>query len=520
MTTANVILMDGFDKYGPAAPLGTVLTTAQITALLTGEWNTVGLTSGATVSIVAGLTGRGQAIRFDQGSSNSSFLKRDTGTNYTRAVGGLWFQLPAYPDRQYNMVTFYDNLGAIQGGVGVNSSGQIVLTQNGGATAVATSVAVAVGSTHHVSWDFVCGDTGAFSLYLDNTLVASGTGDFKNTTVGSWRSVQLGVVTGSSTGSAKFIFDNFYVGDDTGTPFLTMPVVDTEFATADSAVQFTVGAAALGSWFPTVTTTNAPGANELYLRKVTAPAGGASITAINALMAATSGAAKFKAVVYADNAGTPNAQSLLASASVDTVGATASTVLTSTLSAPLALTGGTSYWIGFITDTSVAMFVADASTNGVKAANTYTSGAPGTCPTVTTGQNDWCIWGTLTGVNNNTFEVNQQPTPCFYGGDYSYVTSSTVSNEDLYTFANLGASASVIYATSVKAYMRDSDTGARTVTLNTKSSTTDSTGSAAATQPLATYQWMGSYFTTDPNGSIAWTATNLNAAKSGFKVAS
>ena len=36
----------------------------------------------------------------------------------------------------------------------------------------------------------------------------------------------------------------------------------------------------------------------------------------------------------------------------------------------------------------------------------------------------------------------------------------------------------------------------------------------------ATYEWRGSFFPTDPNTGVAWTASGLNAATSGMKIAS
>lgn len=519
MTIASVIFTEGFDKYGPPCPLNSVFSAATLSSLFSGEWDTLAL--GGTVTLVAPLIGTGCAIKMVQGSSTTSTLKKDLGVAYGRAVGGIWLKIDALPDRQYNFLTFSDPSNNIQFGLALTATGAIALTQTGGATVVVTSPILGLGTVHHLTWDVTISATGAYNVYLDNVSFGSGTGNFKASTASTYRFVTLGCATGSSTGSQNgWNFDSLWLGDDTGTPLLTFPVVETDFASGDSSVAFTVGAGALGWWFPTVNATNAPGANQLYLRKVTCPAGGATMTGVNAYMGATSAGAKFRAVLYADNAGTPNAQSLLASATSDTVGATALTVMSSAFATPYAMTGGTSYWIGFITDTSVAIYEADAGVTGVKAANTYTSGPPGTCPTVTTGQNNWCLWGTMTGVNNNHAEVGNNPTPNFLGGDYSYTTSSTVNAEDLFTFPALAVTPTAIHAVAIKGYLRDSDAGVRTVTMNLKSSATDSTGSLAAVQPITSYAWKGSYFLTDPNGSIAWTTSNHNAATGGYKIAS
>lgn len=519
MTIANVVFTEGFDQYGPVGQPGLGFGSTALALMSAGEW-----TSGTwgNAQIAAPLVGSGFSFYCPFGASTNGQLKRDMGVNYNRAVGGIWIKTDAYPDRTYLFITISDSAGNIQGGVGLTSSGQIVLVQNGGATVVATSTALGLGTIHHVTWDFVCTDTGAYNIYLDNTSFGSGTGDFKASTISTWRSIQVGNSSGTSTAHLNWTLDSLWVGDDSGDPLLTLPVVETDFPSGDSAVAFTVGAAAVGFWEPLTGQAAAPGANELYLRRIVCPAGGATITTINGYMQATSAGAKFKGVVYPDSSGTPNAQSLLASASSDTVGATANAVVSSTLATPYAMTGGSAYWIGFITDTSVSNWVVDgtsASATAVKAAATYTSGPPATCPT-TAATNTWCIFGTLTGVNNNTFEVNLNPTPNLLGGDYTYVTSGTVSAEDLYTFPNLAITPAAIHCVSIKAYLKIATAGVRTINVQGKSSTTDSTGSLAAVQPTVSYQWYGSYFQLDPNGSIAWTAANVNAFKGGYKIAS
>ena len=90
--------------------------------------------------------------------------------------------------------------------------------------------------------------------------------------------------------------------------------------------------------------------------------------------------------------------------------------------------------------------------------------------------------------------------------------------EDLYGFGALSANPSSILTVCVKGFMRDSDAGARTVTLNTKSVATDSAGSNAGFNPTVTYGWFASFFTTDPNTASAWGVSGLNAALSGFKI--
>ena len=134
---------------------------------------------------------------------------------------------------------------------------------------------------------------------------------------------------------------------------------------------------------------------------------------------------------------------------------------------------------------------------------------------MTANQASWVIWGNLNSTGVNWYEENIDPPP----GDVSYVTSSTSGNEDLYSFPALTTpNPTTIYSVVVKGYVRKTDSGTRTVSLQCKSSGTDSSTNTVA--PSTTYAWIDANFDTDPNTSSAWGATAVNSATSGFKVAS
>jgi hypothetical protein len=124
------------------------------------------------------------------------------------------------------------------------------------------------------------------------------------------------------------------------------------------------------------------------------------------------------------------------------------------------------------------------------------------------------IWGNLAGVAVNYDEVNNQPPD----GQYSYVFDATVNHEDLYGFGALSVTPASVYAVAVKGYVQRSDSGAKTISLRTKSGASDSGGSLAGQTPATTYGWMASVFETDPATGAAWTGANLNAATSGIRV--
>ena len=149
-----------------------------------------------------------------------------------------------------------------------------------------------------------------------------------------------------------------------------------------------------------------------------------------------------------------------------------------------------------------------------RTALTFASGAPNPAGTITRGLPSYLIWGNLTGMTVNYDEVNNQPPD----GQYSYVYDATVDHEDLYTFNAFSQPPVTIHTVAVKAYAQKSDSGTKTVSMRLKSGAVDSGGSATGQALGTTFGWLGCFFPTDPNTSAAWTAANLNAATSGFKI--
>jgi hypothetical protein len=128
------------------------------------------------------------------------------------------------------------------------------------------------------------------------------------------------------------------------------------------------------------------------------------------------------------------------------------------------------------------------------------------------------IYGNITlAAPVNWYEVTSQPPQ----GAASYVYDSVVGHEDLYTYPALSAAPTSIYAVAVKASVAKSDAGAKTLSVRLKSGATDSAGTGGtAIAPGTSYAWSISLFETNPNGSVAWTLSALNAAQAGLKVES
>jgi hypothetical protein len=290
--------------------------------------------------------------------------------------------------------------------------------------------------------------------------------------------------------------------------------VETLFPTADASVAFTPSQGVIGAYYSLSNSTSYISGGQLFLRKFTAPVSG-TVNSISIVPTASAGGANFKPAIYADNTGSPG--TLLSSGSQVT-GATASTTLTMPLTTPQSLTAGTSYWLGYVTDTALTMQRQDnssfATNAGYTASITYSSAPPSTAPSMSSGESSLQVWGNVTGMSTNFSETNEVPP----GGDLSCVTSSTVGAEDLYSFNALSSTPSNIAGVKVSTLLRKTDTGGRTITVQLKSGSTEVTGSSQS--PAVSYAYYANYQDTDPNTSAAWTASGVNSVTAGTKIAS
>lgn len=531
------LIIDGFDKYGPAGVAGSAaFPLPGLTAALQAYWTlqTVYSFSNAWADIVTGLNGvSGQALRLNCTGDGAISIQKTLAANYSRLIGGVRIASDlAGSSSQPAGVAFIDGT-TTQCVIGVNpSTGTISLYQgynpNNGLTptaltAIATSsTTITAGTSHFIEWDITFAASGAYQVWLDGVSIFSGTGVTRQSANSYANVFLLGTLrNGNTQGGQAFSVDDLYLFDSTGTSenavLLSNPRVDTKFGSSQVQTAFAIPAGILGRGYQGNYNINAPGANQLFLTKVT-PDVACIINSVSCVPGATNGAAKFKAVIYQDVSNTP-AGGLLLSSGTEVVGATNGVTLTSNLSVSQALGAGISYWIGFITDTSVQLQETDVSTNGVKAANTYASGAPSTCPAITAGQPDWQMWGNITGMNTGWPSIDSNPAL----GDLSYIADASPGDEDLYTFPPLISDTTVaqVYTTKVSARCKISGSGSRTISLQTKSTGIEGSGSGGTmTVGSSSYTYFQSFFPTDPATSLAWTSSRLNAASSGVKIVS
>jgi hypothetical protein len=508
------LFLESFDKYGVPNANGAT-NTAPTTAHLVAQGDWTSATTGTQSTIVTGLSATGGAI-----SLGGCTLSKTLSGNYPRLIGGVRFaaSLGAVVGMQFN-----DNVTA-QCGIMINNGTGTISLKNGtysSGTIIATSTAsVSANSTHYLEWDLTFSNTGAYQVWLDGLSILSGTADL-TTTANNYANVyQLS----SGGGTNTLVCDDLYLFDATGTrnnaALLTNPRIETTFPISDNTVQFAFGAASLGASAPRNNGSINATANFWYVRPLT-PTQNCTLVSLTVLPGTTSGTINLRPVVYADNAGAPG--TLLTTGATAT-GMTLAVPLLLNLTSAQSLTAGTQYWIGFMSDIALTTMIAgvDGLQLGRSATVTFTSGAPSTAPASSSGITTLDIWGNITGTTTNTYCVSGvnvgeppagPPLP-----NQSYVSDATVGHEDLYNFGSLSSTPTNIYAVAVKAYCARSDSGARTVSMRLKSGPTDSAGTLPGQSPANTYGWLASYFETDPNGSVAWSPSALNAASSGLRI--
>lgn len=525
---------DGFDKYGPLG-YGTGQTGATgdpAALMLAGEYTSVinpeagGSISTFAITIATALAGPGFALGLGPfgAGSYTACLNQVLPANYARAMGTI-FTKNDFTAGNGEMGWTWGDGSVAQMTLKIDrSTGHIVLLRGAmrTGTVVATSTeTISTNAVHCIQYDITFhNSTGTIQIWLDGTATSINlTGQDTCATANNYINFHGPTVTCVSSSGTTGLFDHsyhvFYTAAASGageTPPLTNVWVETQFPTSDSAVTWTKSAGVLGNAYRVTLTNSAPAANSLVLRKWT-PAANCTINSVSFLPQATNVSAKFKAVIYSDSAGV--AGSLLSSGT-EVVGCTTATLLTGALVTPQALTGGTAYWIGFINDTSISIAQEDTTTLASRAANTYTSGAPGTAPAMTAGQASWLLYGNCTVLAANW----PQETPNPPVGDKSYNSSSTVGQEDLLGFPALTGSPSVIYTVGMKANMARSDAGARTIDMRMKSGATTGSGSNAGITPAVSYGYVASYFKTNPDTGAGWALAALNASVDGYKIAS
>lgn len=528
----NIIDIEGFEKYGPAINSNIATFNSAIANLMSthnnqtlmrfqgffSEWYGMGGSTGSSIGFITGRAGGSSvALCIADGSGNTTSAAKPSFGNYSRTIVGFAFvyNLGTRCGVQFNEITgggsqlciWFDNLGKINVSRGNMDGGTILYT---------SSALFLANAWHYVEIDFTIHNTaGAFTIWLDGTQVTTassqntrgfGSNNYWNQFIPLSRSATMGI-------------DDIYIRDNTNGTALPFGdcTVDRLPVVADNATQFTPESSILGSRYSIQTvTTNSPGANQLILIPVT-PAVNMTVNSISFVPDINATGAKFKGVIYSNNAGAPGS---LLSSGTEVLGCISQQPSTLPLVTPQSLTGNTQYWIGYITDTNVTVKQSDNTSGlGQKKANTYTSGAPaGPLSGMTTGQPTWNIWGLCT--NGSNFDtINKVPSPIVQTIGFAYNSSSTVGQQDTFQAGSMPIVPNQIYGLKVSVLAQKSEGGARSMNINAKSGSVNGTGSLPNIRPGTSMQWYWSIFDTDPATNGAWGPTAINLIKIGYEVA-
>jgi len=284
-------------------------------------------------------------------------------------------------------------------------------------------------------------------------------------------------------------------------------------------------AAATWGQLSTGTSTNTgPGANVIGWYKTTAPYTGTCSTIALSLAAGITGA--LNVALYADSAGAPGAiMAQGVSVTNPSTGVNTFTLGTQATAgatpSPQGVVENTAYWIAVWSSAAAASGTFNgvggtftrttlAATYGASFPTAYVGGG-----TASTSVNSLYYSANLTSIDNASL-VNDST----QDADSTYVFSSTVGAEDLYSFASLaslGIAPAAVTGVIPFVIARKSDSGARTISVQAKSGATE-VAAASNAAPGLTYQFLGGWLATDPATGAAWTTAAVDALQIGPKV--
>lgn len=520
-----IILIDGFDKYGPPEQ-----DNADLFDRLGGDWTALGFFSGDTFETRPPLSAHGYSLYIDKDGLQAAFLGATLPDSYNRISGSIRVKPDFGGAHGVRFVTSGTALCILMIS---GSDGLLYLVTGDGDTTLAVgSVPISHQSVHVISWDITFGPSGAYTVWLDGVQQFIGTG---NTGNGFAVANRFDIYAGNTVfTSGAMIIDDLVLFDPSqpgydASALTSNVVVETQYPIGDYQQELTIdtsivvpegiegtgiyrGGGTANPWALN------PGTGLLYLLKVI-PDQDCTLNSISVYSSSTYSAVPYQGVVYTDVAGAP---SMLVTTGAILDQMIGNTIHTSDLLTPQSLTAGVPIWIGFFgnwLESNMGFYTYDTVNRmGRSRGYTYVSGVPaGPLPAMTTGRTTWCLWGNCQGSAENWRSISLDPPTI---GNQSQLHSSTAGDEDLYEFPALTTTPSVIYGMAVKGFIAKTDAGPRTVSFNTLSGGVDSTGTnpnqGMATSPV----WQGTHYITDPATGASWTVSGLDAAKSGVSVAS
>jgi hypothetical protein len=359
-----------------------------------------------------------------------------------------------------------------------NTTGSVEIRKNGSATPILslTNVNTRAGSTNAYCNKVTLANANSSAIHqVDDFLICSGSGAAPNDWTGDLRGY-----TEAPTGTAQ---SQFSFSPTTSTFGQTLSA-----STISSVANNMVFASVAASYTGTVAS--------VQISTTTALTGGVNMALYDA-----TGAAGAPGALLAQSTG---------------VTSPSAGVVTFAFASPPSVTKGQALWVAVWTASAVTT-VFNGTTSAPRAVQTltYTGTFPASAGAATsTGSTPYMLANVTLANSLQTINETAQD------GDTSYVYSSTVGQEDLYTFptlASAGITPLVIAGVVPFAICKRSDSGSRTVSVRCKSGATDAAVLTDSAVPL-TYAFRGTMQATDPATGAAWTTAGLDAMSVGAKI--
>ncbi len=247
----DIIFTEGWDKYGHGSSSGAVTTFANILAKMTvltvNEWTSLSVGTGTNCGLVPALSGTGWALEFN-GAVTSPSWNKTFATPPTKAIGNCCFNYVLFGSGATQIFQFLDG-ATKQAAIGVDNTGHVTVVNKSNATIATGSVVWSANSVHYLAWEIDVGSaSGVYKVWVDGVLSINGTGGAFNGTANT-QYTQLVLGPSGGVGGITMIFDHLIIQSGSGSAITTInPIVETDFPTSDSSVQFANTAYALGAW--------------------------------------------------------------------------------------------------------------------------------------------------------------------------------------------------------------------------------------------------------------------------------
>lgn len=400
--------------------------------------------------------------------------------------------------------TLFDG-ATVQCSVVFRSDGAILLTSAGptGTTlATYTGAIAAINTWYQFEIEVVINNTtGSISVRKNGNTSNDFTLGSLNTRPGANSYAnKIGVGSNWSTSAAQTIDDFLWRSDTSSVPWIGDVRCYTRMPLADSSVQFTRSGSVIPITPYFFNATQTPSVTTPRYVPVTMPCDGTIGTVSISLGAANAG--NLKCTIFASSGSAPT--TILGSAtplSAPTLGSN-----TFTFSTPVSVTKGTTYYVGFATDTAPAnMWNVGIGAVALLASGSISYAAFPTANPAVSAVVPLIITVNVTATTNAAFvgELQQDAAA-------SYVYSSTNGQADLYTIGSIANTPTTIIGVTTRGYMQKSDAGARNATVQLKSASTTVQGTSTALN--TTWGWIARNDLTDPATGTAWTPTAVNNA--------